>query len=272
MNESQFLVCECHSGQRTRCVCYQSVSLGVAVSYLREVVTSNPQHHPKASVFASDLCAFKGRLENPAFSVLAVFDAPESITQEASLGRPIIQTTRGIVQMVVKRTTPAVYGMTCPSQAPRKIRNEFNILQRIPETKKDMEVGWKSLPRILYRTIDLNESGMHPILVSDGGINWGTVVTAYRPPRYAATQHRNPRCLDRPRHRNRHQHQTDSCRLPRRLFLLSPTVIGKLNNLYLPTPADDCLSVLLLVNSVLFPARSETFPSVAGFAGNTPPV
>lgn len=46
-------------------------------------------------------------------------------------------------------------------------------------------------------------------------------------------------------------------------------MIGKFNNPYLPTPADDCLSVVILVNSVLFPARWETFRSVGlGRAGS----
>lgn len=283
--ENQFLVLECYSGQRTRCVCYQSVTLGVAISYLREVVISNPQYHPQASVFASDLGPLKGRLGNPAFSVLAVFDIPECITTTAfKKPRWVDQSFKlphGIVQMVVKRTTPAVYGMTCPSRAPRSVRNEINFLRRIHDMKKDSDLGWKNLPRMIYHTNDLNEFGMlprgHPILVSDGGMDWGKVVIdvldALKWLHDHHIVHRDVR-LDNIIWDVTHAVLIDlgtaidisGKRTPIEYHggyvCCPPSVIGKFDNLYLPAPADDCLSVVLLVNSVLFPARWETFRSV----------
>lgn len=283
--ENQFLVLECHSEHRTRCVRYQSVSLTVAISYLREVVISNPQYHPQASVFAADLGPLQGRLGNPAFSVLGVFDIPEIITttpfKKDRWVNESFKLPRGIVQMVVKRTTPAVYGMTCPSRAPRSVEHEIRILQRIHRMKKDTDDGWKNLPQILYRTKDYNEFGMlprgYPIRVSDGGMNWGKVLTdvldALKWLHDRHIVHRDVR-LDNIVWDVTHAVLIDlgaaidisAKKTPVEYsggyVCCPPAVIGKFDDQYLPKPADDCLSVVLLVNSVLFPARWETFRSV----------
>lgn len=283
--ENQFLVLECYSGQRTRCICYQSVALHIAISYLSEVVISNPQYHPQASVFAADLGPLKGQLGNPAFSVLGVFDVPENITMapfrkhrwvNQSFKRP-----HGIVQMVVKRTTPAVWGMTCPSRAPRSVRNEIDILRRIQDTKKTNDLACKNLPTMIYHTNDLNEFGMlprgHPILVSDGGMDWKKVLIdvldALKWLHDRHIVHRDVR-LDNIVWDITHAVLIDfgtaidisAKQTPvdyhGGYVCCPPDVIGKFNNLYVPAPSDDCLSVVLLVNSVLFPARWETFRSV----------
>lgn len=53
--ENQFVVLENSSGRRTRCLHYKSLSIQIALTYLRDVIIPNSMCHPPASVFVPAL-------------------------------------------------------------------------------------------------------------------------------------------------------------------------------------------------------------------------
>lgn len=287
LQDNHFLVLECNQNSPTRCTHYQSVSLAVALTYLRDLVIPDAVFHPPASVFTSDLGPLDQHLGNPAYSIVAVFPVPPAIsTPEFAKGRwvdPEFVMPYGKVQMVVKRTTPGVHGATIKSRAPRTVQNEIHILLRIRELAQaeDPKIP-NNLPQILYHNNGYDEFGIlprgYPVHPSDGGVKWGKIISdvldALAWLHSHKIIHRDVRldniiwdidhavlidlgtAVDLVRY-----HGTPMC-YNGGYVCCPPSMIGDLGRSYQPTPADDCLAVVLLVNTVLFPARWQSFRSV----------
>lgn len=90
------------------------------------------------------------QLGNLAFTVVGV-SLPVMLTLKSQIGRwvdPTFQKPYGEVQMVVKRTTPAVSGALLKSRAPRMVGTKIAILRKINgKSRNDLEMkGWKMCP------------------------------------------------------------------------------------------------------------------------------
>lgn len=282
LRENQFVVLETASGQRTRCICYDTVSFQIALTYLRDVVIPDAMYHPPASVFTADLGLMVEQLGNPAFSIVGVFPVPPGIKRpKFSIGRwvdPDFEKPYATTEMVVKRTTPGVARPGYRSRAPRTVQNEIGILRQIQDWTKNKKM--QTLPRILYQTDDFQEFGMlprgYPVHPSDTSTNWGKVLTdvldALKWLHIHKIVHRDVR-LDNIIWDVDHAVLIDlgsaidmttneeSVLYCGGYVCCPPTVVGNFNSPYIPRPADDCLAVVLLVNTVLFPARWESFRS-----------
>lgn len=285
LKDNHFLVLECNKGSITRCIHYQSVSLAVALTYLRDVVIRDGIYHPPASVFTADLGRLDMHLGNPAFSILGVFPIPPAITTpEFAKGRwvdPDFVVPYGKVQMVVKRTTPGVHGMGIQSRAPRTVHNEIKILLKIRELARADDIELTTLPQILYHNDTLDEFGIlprgTPVHPSDSGIKWGKVISdvldALAWLHSHSIIHRDVRmdniiwnvdhavlidlgtAVDLSLYRGKPMCWNGG------YLCCPPGIIGNLDTSYYPEPADDCLAVVLLVNTVLFPVKWQSFRS-----------
>lgn len=287
LSENQFLTLERSPGNRTRCLRYQSVTLDVALTFLRDVVVLSPLYHPPTSLFSSDLGRLVMLMGNPTFSTVGEFRIPSCITgpkfRHHRWVDPNFQIRSGEVCMVVKRTTPGVYSMSFASRAPRSVRNEIQILRRILDHKDDDDdlPGAGHLPRILFHGNSFNEFGIlprgHPIHPSNGKTDCAKVVVdvldALKWLHDIHIIHRDVR-LDNIIWDTDHAVLIDlgaavdmSIKADSPVSFIGgyvccpPDIIGHLECSYVPRPADDCLAVVLLVNTILFPARWERFRS-----------
>lgn len=284
LEENRFVELNCR-GRITRCTRYNSVSLRTALTFLRDAVIPDPTYHPPASVFVPSLGRMDRQLGNPAFSVVAVFDIPDGINtpkfREERWVDPDFVKPYGTVQMVVKRTTPGVHGTAHPSRAPRTVANEIEFLLKIREpTRVDKLPGWKYLPTMLYHTLDFHEFAILPrgisIHPSDTRANWAKVTTdvidALEWLHTNNIVHRDVR-LDNIIWDIDHAVLIDlgtAIDISRGngvdfnggYVCCPPKLLGKLDTVYKPAPADDCIAVVLLVNTILFPSRWQTFQSV----------
>lgn len=287
LKENHFLALECSQNSPSRCIQYQSVTLAVALTYLRDVVIPDSVYHPPGSVFTPDLGRLEKQLGNPAFSIVGVFPVPPAISStEFGNGRwvdPEFVAPYGQVQMVVKRTTPGVHGAAIKSRAPRTVQNEIQILLKIRElAQAENQPRPITLPHILYHNNGFDEFGMlprgYPVHPTDGGVKWGKVISdvldALSWLHSHQIIHRDVRldniiwnidhavlidlgtAVDLSRYRS-----TSMC-YNGGYVCCPPSIIGNLDTSYQPSPADDCLAVVLLVNTVLFPARWQSFRSV----------
>lgn len=286
LRQNQFLALESVPGQRTRCIRYNSVTLDIAITYLQTFVIPSSLYHPPISLFSPDLGPRGMPMGNPAFSTVAAFDILSTFSQSAfRKGRwvdPSVELPTGYAQIVVKRTTPPVYGMSFISRAPRSVKNEIDILRAIRGKQRDDDLpGWKHLPQLFYHTDDFQEFGMLPrgfaISASDSHIHWPKVlVDVIDALQWLHAQHiihRDVR-LDNIIWDTNHAvlidlgaaidvtEQTESnIQFCGGYVCCPPELIGHLNTSYTPSPADDCLAVILLVNTILFPARWAGFRS-----------
>lgn len=293
--ENQFVILDTGANQRTRCLCYNSVSLQIAVTYLRDVIIPDPMSHPPASVFVPSLGPMETQLGNPAFSIVGVFNIHPGIKGDQFRQERWVIPRNELPdggQMVVKRTTPGFHGSIYQSRAPRTVVNEIEILLKIRDhTKNDILLkihdkttntvldGWNYLPNILYHTLDYQEFGITPrgmpLQASDGHTNWAKVVVnvldALSWLHSHHIIHRDVR-MDNIIWDVDHAVLIDlgtavdiSCGdtvdFNGGYICCPPTLLGKLSGIYKPIPADDCLAVVLLVNTVLFPSRWESFQS-----------
>lgn len=287
LTQNRFLTLEKSPGYRTRCLRYQSVRLEVALTYLRDVVVMSPLYHPPASVFVHDLGRLIMYMGNPTFSTVGEFRIPSNITtpkfRERRWVDPDFKMPSGDVRMVVKRTTPGVYSMSFKSRAPRSVNNEIKILRRIlgEKNKRGEILAGGRLPRIIYNTHDLNEFGMLPrgraIHPSNRLIDWGKVVVdvidALAWLHHLSIIHRDVRLdnivwdtdravlIDLGAAVDMSNHDGSHVPFVGGYVCCPPGIIGHLGDSYIPRPADDCLAVVLLVNTILFPARWEQFRS-----------
>lgn len=283
LEENRFVMLDTGPSRRTRCIRYNSVSLRIAMTYLRDVIITDSICHPPASVFVPSLGPMEEQLGNPAFSILGVFKIPARIkTTEFREGRWVIpwdEIPDGD-QMVVKRTTPGVHGSIYQSRAPRTVVNEIEILLKIRVHTKNEELTRRNiLPDILYHTLDYQEFGIvprgTPIHASDGHTNWAKVLVDV---------------LDALRWLHNHQIIHRDVRIDNIIWVVDhavlidlgtavdmssgdmvnfnggyiccpPRLLGDLSGIYEPIPADDCLAVVMLVNTILFPSRWECFQS-----------
>lgn len=280
--ENQFVMLV-NSNRRTRCLRYKSVGLQVALTYLRDVVIADSMYHPPSSVFVPALGQMEGQLGNPAFSIVGVFKVHRRMkSPKFREGRWVNSSFKFPYgsQMVVKRTTPGVHGTAYLSRAPRTVENEIDILLNIAGKPRDpvME-GWKYLPSILYHTLDYQEFGILPrgvpLHASDGHTNWQKVLSdvldALMWLHSHNIIHRDVR-LDNIIWNVDHAVLIDLgtavdtsdgtlVNFNGGYVCCPPKLLGDMQCIYLPTPADDCLSVVLLVNSILFPSRWDSFRS-----------
>lgn len=287
LEENRFVVLDSGVGRITRCTRYNSVPLRVALTYLRDVVIPDSMYHPPSSVFVPSLGPMDRQLGNPAFSIVAVFDIPDAITtkkfREERWVDPDFVKPYGTVQMVVKRTTPGVHGTAHQSRAPRTVENEIEILLSIREKKKTKTEklgGWKNLPTMLYHTLDYQEFAILPrgfsIHPSDTRTDCTKVLIdvldALRWLHSHDIVHRDVR-LDNIIWDINHAVLIDlgtaidisngnNVDFNGGYVCCPPKLLGKLSTVYKPTPADDCLAVVLLVNTILFPSRWASFRSV----------
>lgn len=285
LRENQFLMLETPPGRKTRCTVYNSVKLDVALTYLRDVVIRDPIYHPPASVFAAALGPLDLQLGNPAFSVVGVFFVPDMATPKFQSGRwvdPAFQKPYGDVQMVVKRTTPGVSGTLFKSRAPRTVETEIEMLLKIKEMPRNdpMMEGWKHVPTLLYHTHDYQEFGILPrgfsVSPYDTGANWvrllHDLLDALEWLHTHQIVHRDVR-LDNIVWDITHAvlidfgtaidiHGTSDVAYHGGYLCCPPRLLGNLDGEYTPVPADDCFAVVLLVNTILFPSRWESFRSV----------
>lgn len=285
--DNQFITLERTPGHRTRCLRYQSVTLAVALTFLRDVVVMSPLYHPPTSLFSPDLGRVVMLMGNPTFSTVGEFLIPTSITMPKFRKHrwvdPNFKVRSGDLCMVVKRTTPGVYAMSFESRAPRSVRNEIEILRRILEHKADDDdlPGAGRLPRILFHGNAFNEFGIlprgHPIHPSNGRTDWGKVVVdvldALKWLHDIHIIHRDVRLdniiwnvdhavlIDLGAAVDMSQNADSPVSFIGGYACCPPGIIGHLESSYVPRPADDCLAVVLLVNTVLFPARWERFRS-----------
>lgn len=285
--ENQFLTLERSPGHSTRCLRYQSVSLDVALTFLRDVVVMSPLYHPPTSLFSTDIGRLVKLMGNPTFSTVGEFRIPPSIIgpkfREHRWVDPNFTMRPGDVRMVVKRTTPGVYSMSFASRAPRLVRNEITILRQILDHKDDKDdlPGGGRLPRILFHGNNFNEFGIlphgHPIHPSNGRTDWARVVVdvldALKWLHDLHIIHRDVRLdniiwdtdhavlIDLGAAVDMRQNANSSVPFTGGYVCCPPGIIGHLESSYVPRPADDCLAVVLLVNTVLFPARWENFRS-----------
>lgn len=288
LKENHFLVLECSHNAPTRCIHHQSVSLAVALTYIRDMVIPDASYHPPSSVFTADLGRLDQHLGNPAFSVLAVFPVPLAITTpEFAKNRwvdPDWKMPYGRVQMVVKRTTPGIHGAAIKSRAPRTVQNEIQVLLKLRQlAQADNLKGPKNLPQILYHNNSYDEFGIlprgFPLLPGDIGVKWPKVISdvldALAWLHSHKIIHRDVRldnivwnidhavlidlgtAVDLSRYSD-----TSSMSYNGGYVCCPPSIIGDLGRSYHPTPADDCLAVVLIVNTILFPARWRSFRSV----------
>lgn len=285
--ENQFLTLERSPGNRTRCLRYQSVTLDVALTFLRDVVVMSPLYHPPTSLFSSDLGRLVMLMGNPTFSTVGEFRIPSCITapkfRQHRWVDPNFKMRSGEVCMVVKRTTPGVYSMSFESRAPRSVRNEIKILRRILDHKNEDDdlPGAGHLPRILFHGNAFNEFGIlprgHPIHPSNGKTDWAKVVVdvldALKWLHDIHIIHRDVRLdniiwdadhavlIDLGAAVDMSRNADSPVSFIGGYVCCPPGIIGHLETSYVPQPADDCLAVVLLVNTVLFPARWERFRS-----------
>lgn len=286
LRQNQFLALESAPGHRTRCIRYNSVSLDIAMTYLQSFIIPSPLYHPPISVFSADLGPRGILMGNPVFSTVSAFDILPSFSQpEFREGRWVnesVELPAGYAQIVVKRTTPPIYGMTFVSRAPRSVKNEIDILRDIQGKPRDEDLpGWKHLPQLFYHTDDFQEFGMLPrgfsICASDNNIPWPKVlVDVIDALQWLHTQHiihRDVR-LDNIIWDVNHAVLIDlgaaidvtdpnefTVKFCGGYVCCPPGLIGHLDTSYTPSPADDCLATVLLVNTILFPARWEGFRS-----------
>lgn len=287
LSENQFLTLERSPGYRTRCLRYQSVRLEVALTFLRDVVILSPLYHPPTSLFSPDLDQLVKLMGNPIFSTVGQFRIPASISRPKFRERrwvdPNFKPRSGGILMVVKRTTPGVYAMSFKSRAPRSVKNEINILRRILEHKADeddMPAGGR-LPRILFNANNFQEFGIlplgHPIHPSNGKTDWGKVVVdvldALKWLHDRQIIHRDVRLdniiwdtdhavlIDLGAAVDMSKNDGSPVSYTGGYVCCPPGIIGHFDDSYVPRPADDCLAVVLLVNTILFPSRWENFRS-----------
>lgn len=288
LSENRFLTLERSPGNRTRCLRYQSVPLNMALTFLRDVVVLSPLYHPPTSLFSPDIGKAVVLLGNPIFSTVGEFRIPAALTRSKFRNNrwvdPNFKARSGDVCMVVKRTTPGVYSMSFASRAPRSVRNEIKILRRILDRKDDDDNDLPAgghLPRILFHDNSFAEFGIlprgQPIHPSNPKMDWATVVVnvldALKWLHGIQIIHRDVR-LDNIVWDNDHavlidlgtavdmsQNAGSAVSFVGGYVCCPPGIIGQLDNSYMPKPADDCLAVVLLVNTVLFPARWEHFRS-----------
>lgn len=281
LQENRFVMLD--AGRRTRCLCYNAASLQKALTYLRDVIIQDPICHPPASAFVPSLGRIEEELGNPAFSIVAVFKIPKAITTPKFQEGRWVNLDYSIPygdQMVVKRTTPGSHGTAYLSRAPRTVANEIDILLEIRgKTRDDKLIGWRYLPDILYHTVDYQEFGIVPrgisLRASDNQTNWATVLV---------------NVLDALEWLHSHRIIHRDVRLDNIIWVVDhavlidlgtavdiscgdkvdfnggyiccpPKLLGNLDGIYKPIPADDCLAVVMLVNTILFPSRWECFKS-----------
>lgn len=283
LEENRFVMLDTGPTRRTRCLRYNSVSLQIALTYIRDVIITDSICHPPASVFVPSLGPMEEQLGNPAFSIVGVFKISAGIKatnfREGRWVVPCDEIPDGD-QMVVKRTTPGVHGSIFQSRAPRTVENEIEILLKIRvHIKNDKRKRENILPDILYHTLDFQEFGIiprgTPLHASDGHTNWAKVLADVL---NALSWLHNHQIIHRDVRIDNIiwvvDHAVlidlgtavdissgDKVNFNGGYICCPPTLLGNLSCIYKPIPADDCLAVVMLVNTILFPSRWESFQS-----------
>lgn len=252
---------------RFRCRTYKSMTLGYAISYLREVIRHNSEYHPPMPAFSIDLGIMESRLGNPSFCVVAAFPLPNNFYSKIfARGRWVCPQGTDIGDfIVVKRTVPE------SSWLPeRPVATEINILQYIYNSG-----GHKNLPQLVYHSLDFDEFAITPygyrLKPGDTVVPWRRVLQdvleALKWLHAHEIIHRDVRwdniIWDRDHAvlidlgaaihiadlRAPVQYQGGNICCP-------PALIGKFGSeLYFPRPADDCYAFFLLMSMLHWPEQ-----------------
>lgn len=147
------------------------------------------------------------------------------------------------------------------------------------KSRDDAIDGWKYLPSFLYRTLDYQELGILPrgtsLHASDSHTDWAKVLfdvlDALKWLHSHKIIHRDVRpdnVLWNVEHAILidlgtavHTDCDDTADINGGYDCYPPRLLGELQKVYQPTPADYRLAVVLLVNAILFPSRWEYFDS-----------
>lgn len=259
---------------------YECTTFSKCLRFLKHLILDDTATLPSIPSFSVDLGILEARLGSPVFSVIGVFTYTTNIISPTRWFSP--GTISAGDKIVVKRTSFAPPRMLRPSMAqsliavrtpikpsPRPVADEINILRMIRDAN-----GPKSLPFLVYHSLDMNEFGITPlgqsidlhtlnqskarkilreILVAlkwlhehriiHRDIRWDNIVVPLGGE--AVLIDFGAAVLD-----------DGSLRDYEGGIVCAPTrVIGDPDRRYRPSPADDCAAWVLLINALLTPTR-----------------
>lgn len=253
---------------RWRCRSFKPMRLAYAIAYLRDIIVNHSQYLPSVPNFSSELGIIDQRLGSTTFSVIAAFLVPRCFREKRfSRNRwmnPKSLNDQSLDVFVVKRIVPAR-----PGRPARSVKREIKILLRIDEAG-----GHQNLPQIVYHTNNFEELAITPYGYSlkpgDALMDWRKilegVLSAIKWLHSKKIIHRDVR-WDNIIWHNDHAVLIDlgaSVYVPDNEattiydggnICCPPGIIGKFNQVYLPSRADDCYAFFLLVNTLNWPER-----------------
>lgn len=259
---------------------YECTTFAKSLRFLKHLILNDTATLPSIPSFSADLGILEARLGSPVFSVIGVFTYTTDIISPTRWISP-----DAIVpgdKIVVKRTSFAPPRALRPSMAqsliavrtprkpsPRPVADEINILRIIRDAG-----GPKSLPFLVYHSLDLNEFAITPLGQS---IDLHTltqpkarkilreILTALQWLHEHHIIHRDIRWDNIVAPLGGDAVLIDfgaavvddgSLRDYEGGIVCAPTrVIGDPERRYKPSPADDCAAWVLLINALLTPTR-----------------
>lgn len=248
-------------GNENRVIQYAVETLPAVLAYIHDTALQNPSHRPPHSGFSDLAGDLRRRLGNPQHSVVGEFLVHGTATQELMAVKRTNNKTREkfflemfrddknrpecIPLLVFDNPDEIEYGIT-PVGTPLHVGMAASALQvRTILTDVIAATEWLHARRVVHRDIrceNIIVVGSRAILIDFDCayyLNW-SLPTIYRggklcvPPNY-----------------------------------LEKTLINGLNQRYIPSFADDCLAIVLLVYCFLFPARfADLRTATIGYPGS----